>query len=254
MILRRLAGVFFLAVCCSCQSIPAQTGVLIPAGEYVPFFDPEKKAVVIGAFELDVYPVTQGQFLNFVLENPEWQRSRVKNIFADPDYLKNWENDLEVQSENAPVTYVSWFAAKAYCEARGARLATMDEWEYAAQASATSADGNAGQENKAQILNWYGKPVPDVLPEVGSTFKNFYGVFDMHGLIWEWVFDFKAIPKSDGRANSVNLPQNLFCAGGVGVSGDPSNYAAFMRFAFRSSLKGSYTLKDLGFRCAKGQS
>lgn len=251
MILHWLAGFIFLAVCCSCQSLPAQRTAPIPAGEYVPFFDPEKKSVMVKSFELDVYPVTQGQFLSFVRENPEWRRSRVKSIFADPEYLKNWKSDLEVSLENSPVTYVSWFAAKAYCESKNQRLPTTDEWEYVGQASEIRADASSETENKARILEWYGKPIPDDLPDTGATYKNFFGVFDMHGLIWEWVFDFNAIPKSDGRASSVNLPQNLFCAGGVGFSGDPANYATFMRYAFRSSLKGTYTVKGLGFRCAQ---
>lgn len=54
MVLRWLAGLFFLAVCCSCQSLPAQKTASIPAGEYVPFFDPEKKEVSVRAFELDL--------------------------------------------------------------------------------------------------------------------------------------------------------------------------------------------------------
>lgn len=251
MILRWLAGFIFLAVCCSCQSLPAQRTAPIPAGEYVPFFDPEKKSVPVNSFELDVYPVTQGQFLSFVRENPEWRRSRVKSVFADPEYLKNWKSDSEVQDKSAPVTYVSWFAAKAYCESQNERLPTTDEWEYVARASEKSEDGSFESENKEKILNWYGNPMPDKLPSVGKTERNFYGVFDMHGLVWEWVFDFKAIPKSDGRASGISLPQNLYCAGGVGLAADPTNYASFMRFAFRSSLNGTYTVKGLGFRCAK---
>ncbi len=219
----------------------------------MPFFDSEKKPVAVEPFQLDIFPVTQANYLNFVKKNPMWSRSKVKRIFADADYLKNWKSDFQIQKEDAPVTYVSWFAAKAYCEAEGGRLPSTDEWEYAAQASSRTVDGNLSEDNKKIILSWYGQPVPDVLPTVGGRIRNIYGIFDMHGLIWEWVFDFNAIPKSDGRASSVSLPQNLFCAGGVGVSGDPANYAAFMRFAFRGSLKGSYTLKDLGFRCAKGQ-
>jgi formylglycine-generating enzyme required for sulfatase activity len=47
------------------------------------------------------------------------------------------------------------------------------------------------------------------------------------------------------------LERQLFCgAGSVGAK-DPGNFAAFMRFGFRSSLRAGYTVHNLGFRCAK---
>ena len=49
----------------------------------------------------------------------------------------------------------------------------------------------------------------------------------------------------------TTLERNLFCAGGALSAGDPSNYAAFMRYAFRSSLKGNYAVGNLGFRGAR---
>lgn len=249
---RRLFGVLaLLLLSVSCQSAGDIRKAHIPKGEYVPFFDAEKKAVKIRSFKLDAFPVTQAQYLGFVTANPSWRRTQVKRLLADSDYLKNWKGDEQIQTPNAPVTYVSWFAAKAYCESKGERLPTVDEWEYAAQAGVKSADGRNEDQNR--ILSWYSRPSQDALPEVGKSGPNFYGVYDMHGLIWEWVFDFKSIPKTDGRASGTKFPENLFCAGGAGISGDPSDYAAFMRFAFRSSLKGSYTIKDLGFRCAKGE-
>ncbi len=253
--MRFLSAAALLFLCSSCQST---TGIVkkahIPSGEYVPFFEAAQKPVEVKDFDLDVFPVTQAEYLEFVEKNPSWRRSRVKRLFADPDYLKNWKADDEVQSEEAPVTYVSWFAAKAYCGWRGERLPTIREWEYAARAGEKKADGGAGDETTARILEWYSRPAKEPLPDVGKGIRNHYGLFDMHGLIWEWVFDFNSVPKNDGRSSSSEFPEDLFCAGGAGAAGDPSDYASFMRFAFRSSLKGSYTIKDLGFRCAKGES
>ncbi len=250
---RKLCGVFVLLLfSASCQSADSIRKAHIPKGEYVPFFEAEKKPVKMRSFKLDAFPVTQAQYLGFVRANSSWRRSQVKRLLADSDYLKNWKGDDQVQAEKAPVTYVSWFAAKAYCESKGERLPTLEEWEYAARAGGPAANSKSQDEDKSRILSWYSRPSQDVLSEVGKSAPNFYGVYDMHGLIWEWVFDFKSIPKTDGRASGTKFPENLFCAGGAGISGDPSDYAAFMRFAFRSSLKGSYTIKDLGFRCAKG--
>ena len=45
--------------------------------------------------------------------------------------------------------------------------------------------------------------------------------------------------------------KELFCGSGSVNATDLMNYAAFMRYAFRGSLKANYTTKNLGFRCAK---
>src|SRR5690348_3979494 len=104
--------------------------VQIPAGLYHPLFPGATglKKVPVKAFYLDVLPVSNGDFLEFVRANPLWQRSRVKRIFADESYLKNWQGDLEPgrhAPRQAPVVYVSWFAARAYAHWRGERLPTV---------------------------------------------------------------------------------------------------------------------------------
>src|ERR1039457_3888345 len=56
------------------------------------------KEVPVRSFYLDVLPVTNERFLEFVRANPRWQRSQVKRIFADESYLKNWVADLDRKS------------------------------------------------------------------------------------------------------------------------------------------------------------
>ena len=59
-----------------------------------------------------------------------------------------------------------------------------------------------------------------------------------------------ALVTGDARGDT-GLERQLFCgAGSLGAS-DRGNYAAFMRFGFRSSLRAGYTVHNLGFRCAK---
>jgi formylglycine-generating enzyme required for sulfatase activity len=93
--------------------------------------------------------------------------------------------------------------------------------------------------------------VRDALPPVRSTFRNVFGIWDMHGLVWEWVSDFNtALVTGESRADS-GLDRQLFCGSGSSGASDFSDYAAFMRYAYRSSLRGNYTVANLGFRCAE---
>lgn len=230
--------------------------VRIPAGVYRPFFRAanDAKEIPVKSFALDMLPVTTGEFLEFVRTHPQWQRSRVKHLFADDSYLKNWVGDLEPGMNaplNTPVTFVSWFAARAYAEANGKRLPTVAEWEYAAQASRTRADGENDAAFKREVLAWYSTPAPEKLAAVGSGPANFYGVRDMHGLVWEWVLDFNtAMVTGDSRGDS-GIDAQFFCGAGSQGAKDLDDFPAFMRYGFRSSLKADYCVHNLGFRCAK---
>lgn len=227
--------------------------VKIPAGKYHPFLSPAGATddVKITAFYLDINAVTNAEYLEFVTANPEWARSRVSPLFADQNYLKAWKSDFDLGDKInslAPVTNISWYAADAYAKWKGKRLPTMVEWEYAAAARALNMPEK--ETMITYILNWYSKPTPKVLPPVRSGYKNQYGLYDMHGLVWEWVNDFNSVITGGDSRTGNNLDQGVYCAaGGLNVV-NKKDYATFMRFAFRESLKASYTVRNLGFRCA----
>lgn len=243
--------------------------VYISAGSYVPLYRPSElnpgptsaiesdAAEAVAAFYLDAYSVTNEQYLAFVTEQPAWRRSSVTRLFADAAYLENWADDLSLgpgAPPQTPVVGVSWFASSAYCRARGKRLPSTAEWEYAAAADETHTQGRPAPEFTARILAWYSKPSARILPSVGSVYRNAWGVHDMHGLVWEWTRDFNnALVTGESRADT-GLERKLFCGAASIGAADFYDYAAFMRYAFRSSLRGEYALRSLGFRCAQSLS
>lgn len=229
----------------------SESMVKVKGGEFLPLYGAEGK-ISVNDFYMDVYPVTNAQFLEFVMKNPRWKKSQVKKLFADENYLNGWKTDENYgnMSPNSPVTNVSWYAAKNYCECLGKRLPTVDEWEYAAMANQKKPDAREEASYNKYILGWYETP-KTFNNEIGSTFKNYWGIYDLHGLVWEWTIDFNSVMiGGESRRDSAG-ENSLFCgASAVGAS-DLMNYAAFMRYAFRGSVKANYAIKNLGFRCVK---
>jgi formylglycine-generating enzyme len=244
-----------LLVAAFLTSAQAAQYVAVPGGTFASVLpaDAKEADVVVAAFQLRREPVTNGEFLAFVKGNPQWQRDRIARVAAEPRYLAHWSaNDALGADASAqqPVTQVSWFAAQAFCENEGARLPTWNEWEIAAAADVSHADARRDPVWRESILRWYAKPSNRPLAAVGGP-ANFYGVRDLHGLIWEWVGDFNAlIVAADSR--DQNDPDRLkFCGAGALNLRDRENYAVLMRIAMLSSLKAADTTVNLGFRCAK---
>ena len=221
---------------------------VIGAGTYRPLFPPAPNAtaIAVASFSLDKTPATNAEFLAFTNAHPEWRRDRVARLFAETTYLSHWASadSLGEARADQPVVNVSWYAARAYCSSRGMRLPTEPEWEHAAAASTTSADGSNDPAWRAELLSIYSKPTPATLPSVGGK-ANFWGVSDMHGVVWEWVLDFgNSLPAFESGSGR-------FCGATAGGATDTTDFASFERVAFRTSLKPSYAIKNLGFRCAK---
>lgn len=228
--------------------------VAIPGGRLESVLPPAPgiKQVAVPAFHLDRTPVTNEQFSRFVQRHPSWQRDRVTRLFADEDYLAHWQTPTEPGRaiRNQPVVRVSWFAASAYCEARGARLPTWHEWEYVAAASETSADARSDEAWRQKILNWYSQSARGGLPEVGKTSANFYGIQDLHGVIWEWVEDLNAMLVSGDNRQQSDPDTLRYCGPGALTMEQKENYATLMRIAMLSSMQARYTGVTMGFRCA----
>ncbi|MCZ7585377.1 MAG: formylglycine-generating enzyme family protein [Deltaproteobacteria bacterium] len=226
----------------------------VPGGEFKPVFPPtgDVETVAVEPFLMDERPVTNEEFARFLAAAPKWRRDRILPLFADESYLGHWPSPESPAKQTAgqPVTHVSWFAAKAYCESRGARLPLWYEWELAAAADETRRDARSDPAWRQKLLRWYEVPGGGELPEAGRTAPNVYGLRDLHGVIWEWVLDFNALLVSTDSREAGGA-EKYFCGAGALAAQDKENYAMFMRVGFLSSLQARYTTARLGFRCAR---
>ena len=226
---------------------------LINRGAFVPLYGSDSLGVYVPDFLLDTYPVTNQQYVEFVKNNPKWRRSQVLRLFADESYLNSWKSDLSLGANmklNSPITNVSWYAAKDYCACQGKRLPSIDEWEYAAMASEKKQNAQADSAFNQRIIESYEMP-KTYLNEVGQSFKNYYGIYDLHGLVWEWTSDFNSVLISGESRQDKDTEKNLFCGSAAINASNLMDYAAFMRYAFRGAIKANYNIRTLGFRCAK---
>jgi formylglycine-generating enzyme len=252
-------------------STPAAASPAPPAGSYASVRGGEFRSVlpeaVAGAaayvkpFALQRLPVTNAEYLEFVRAHPQWQRGKAPANLADGRYLEHWHGPLELGRPalaEQPVTHVSWFAARAYCESQQARLPAWIEWEFAAAADEHVADARHDPVWRQAILTSLVRPPGAPLPMVGLKAPNLYGIQDLHGLVWEWVENFDVLfmprgPSAQEHAGMTMSPGDtaMSCGAAALSVSDPENYPMILRLAVLSSVNRASTTADLGFRCAR---
>ena len=121
-----------------------------------------------------------------------------------------------------------------------------------AAASGTAADARADPQWRQTILDWYARPATAALPAAGSSAPNYYGVRDVHGVVWEWVLDLGSMMVSADNREQGDPDVNRFCGTGALTMEQKENYAMLMRVATLSSMQASYTSSSMGFRCVTG--
>jgi formylglycine-generating enzyme required for sulfatase activity len=166
--------------------IPGGTFIMgSPTGEG---FDQEKPQheVTVPPFFMGKYPITQAQWQAIEQEERDFK--------LDPSYFKG---------DDRPVEQVNWYEAVEFCarlsklSGRQYRLPSEAEWEYACRAGTTTpfyfgasiteelANYNASEtyadEPKGQYRN-------ETNP-IGQFFPNAFGLYDLHGSVWEWCLD-----------------------------------------------------------------
>ena len=227
----------------------------IDSGSYRAFIGKDSNNIIkVKSFYIDNSPVTNAEYLTFLKANPQWTRSKVLRLYADSTYLKHWKGDYQLPEKinpDAPVTNVSWFAAEAYAKSVGKRLPTIEEWEYVGLADRSSKNASDKPHFTDFILREYQQRKSNMNKVVRQGEPNFYGVYDMYGMVWEWTYDFNSVMMSGESRKDNTTNESLFCAGGAITASDLRNYAAFVRYALRGSVKANNCLNNLGFRCAR---
>ena len=208
-------------------------------------FAPEmpKRRVRLESYVMDRFEVTNAEFASFLERNPEWRPDRIPDRYHDGEYLRHWTGSFHPPGEgNHPVTFVPWYAARAYCQAAGKRLPTEAEWEYAARGGErgeTFPWGPAPPDSAA--ANWLGAGRGGTAP-VGTYPANGYGLFDMAGNVWEYTGD-------EWPAASDTGPLRYAIRGGSWAG-----TAVNLRVRYRDSHPATDAGAHVGFRCARSGS
>ncbi len=153
--------------------------------------------------------------------------------------------------DDLPAVNVTWNDAKAFCENQGWRLASEAEWEYAVRAGTTTRWSFGDDEKQLGDYAWYSGNSNRRAHPVATRKPNSWGLFDMHGNVYEWVQDcwhdnYKGAP-DDGSAWQTDKCQFRVLRGGAfGVQ------ARFLRSAVRIRSGPGDKFGDFGFRCARG--
>ncbi len=204
---------------------------------------PVHRVTLTRGFYAGIYPVTQAQ----------WKAV----MGTDPSYFKG---------PNRPVERVSWNDCQAFCQkltslqsGRGTvRLPSEAEWEYACRAGTTT-EYHFGDQITTDLANydgndtWKGSPKGVYLKqttEVGLFSANAWGLFDMHGNVWEWCEDVYAPYPAGDQVDPVHSPikskDSLCVMRGGSWFCDP----VFCRAAFRGwGIPAGYDY-SYGFRVA----
>lgn len=144
-----------------------------------------------------------------------------------------------------PVTEVSWYVARLFAHWAGCRLPTEAEWEYACRAGTTTAYSFGDDPEKLGDYAWFGGNSGYEVHPVGEKRPNPWGLYDLHGNVWEWCGDWFGDYPSVNQSNPSGPPGGLdrVHRGGAGW-GHPD----WCRSAYRGRLLPAGRDDCLGFR------
>jgi sulfatase modifying factor 1 len=229
--------------------------------------DETQHLVTLSAYKLSKYEISNKQFAEFL---------NIKSVGAEGiGFAGEYGNRILLRTNsteglvynsfkwkpvtgkaNAPVIYVTWYGALAFANYMGGRLPTEAEWEYAARAKTTTSFYTGDCLNNTQAnYNWEFSDgcsntittPPNTTQNVGSYAPNAYGLYDMHGNVFEWCADWYAAYPTGAATNPTGpgSGSNRVIRGGGWI-----NDAERLRSAYRNFPYGVPHFLDfhVGFR------
>ncbi|MFH1824528.1 MAG: SUMF1/EgtB/PvdO family nonheme iron enzyme [Candidatus Firestonebacteria bacterium] len=248
--------------------------IYIPAGEFEMGsndYDSEKPVhkVYLDAYYIDKYEVTNEQFKKFVDatgHKTEAEKAGGGFVWEKDGGWKqrssaSWKDPLGDGSGisgkmNHPVIQVSWNDAVAYANWIGKRLPTEAEWEKACRAGSTGKYCFGDNESELGEYTWYYKNSGSKTHQVGSKKPNKWGIYDMHGNVWEWCSDWynEKYYKVVTGLQPVNNPKGPDTGTYKVLRGGSLYFGAYgcrsaNRYYYSSPV---YRYFNVGFRCVLG--
>ena len=228
--------------------IPGMKFVWIPPGEFwmggpdaEPGWyedeSPRHRVRLTRGYYMMTTPVTQGQWEAVTGENP----SKFNKV-----------------GPSAPVEKVSWYDVHVYIdklnrtESYRFRLPTETEWEYACRAGTETAfysgpiTDPVGRDPNLDKVGWYRENSGGSTHPVGQKEPNAWGLYDMHGNVWEWCNDWYYGSYHDGPVTDPMGPGNGEFR--VYRGGAWDSFLGDCRSAYRNGHKPDCTFGHLGFR------
>ena len=157
-----------------------------PAGEKGRSEDegPQHEVTISKPFHMGVYTVTQGQWKAIMGTTLAQQRDKAN---------KDWP--LYGEGDDHPMYYVSWDEAVEFCKklsqktGKTVSLPTEAQWEYACRAGSKTRFSFGDDDDKLSDYAWYTKNSDTKTHPVGQKKPNDFGLYDMHGNVWQWCAD-----------------------------------------------------------------
>ena len=237
--------------------------VVVPSGSFMVGSDDEGPGhrVTIGSpFAVGVHEVTRGEFGRFVsapgrsMGNFCWTWLSAREFSG----VWSWRHPGFPQTDSHPVVCVNWEDARAYVQwlsretGESYRLLSESEWEYVARAGTVTRYwwGDDIGRNRANCDGCGSRRDDDRTTPVGSFAANRFGLFDVHGNVWEWVQDcwndsYAGAP-GDERAWERGKCSRRVLRGGSWF--DPPWY---LRSAYRLRVDPGVRYGSAGFRVAR---
>lgn len=210
--------------------------------------------VHLSPFEMARYPVTQAQWREVMGSNPgsaEHGRGPMR-----PVYNVSWPMAIEFLNKLSERERLSPCYQEDHSDAHwdrtcdGYRLATEAEWEYACRAGTQTIYSFGDDPDLLERYAWYADNSGGTVQDVGALQPNDWGLYDMNGNVWEWLWDFHwRYPPREKRDPSGPPKGRVHMLRGGSFQDTPM----FARAAVRAWDRPWREHKGFGFRVSRGR-